>query len=106
MIGDLVDRVAVGLDHAVLRSQHGKIAESAELRELGPEARRVPALFTHGTQDPVVPMVPVRAQAQALKEAGLDLEWREFAKAHTVAGEAEIWVIRDFLTRHLGPGAA
>jgi phospholipase/carboxylesterase len=74
------------------------------LRELGPEARRVPALFTHGTQDPVVPMVPVRAQAQALKDAGLDLEWREFAKAHTVAGEAEISVIRDFLTRHLGSG--
>ena len=72
------------------------------LRELGPEARRVPALFTHGTQDPVVPMMPVRAQAQALKEAGLDLEWREFPKAHTVAGEAEISVIRDFLTRHLG----
>ncbi len=72
------------------------------LRELGPEARRVPALFTHGTHDPVVPMVPVRGQAQTLKEAGLNLEWREFPKAHTVAGEAEISVIREFLTRHLG----
>jgi hypothetical protein len=37
-----------------------------------------------------------------LKEAGLNLEWREFAKAHTVAGEPEIRLIRDFLTRHLG----
>ena len=72
------------------------------LRELGPEARSVPALFTHGTQDPVVPMVPVRAQARAIQEAGLALEWCEFPKAHTVAGEPEIRQIRDFLIRHLG----
>jgi phospholipase/carboxylesterase len=72
------------------------------LRELGPEARQVPALFTHGTHDPVVPMVPVRGQAQALQQAGLALEWCEFPKAHTVAGEPEIRRIRDFLSRHLG----
>jgi len=72
------------------------------LRELGPDARSVPALFTHGTHDPVVPMAPVREQARALQEAGLSLEWREFSKAHTVAGEPEIRLIRDFLTRHLG----
>jgi phospholipase/carboxylesterase len=72
------------------------------LRELGPEARQVPALFTHGTQDAVVPLVPVRGQAQTLKDAGLNLEWREFPKAHTVAGEPEVQLIREFLTRHLG----
>jgi predicted esterase len=47
-------------------------------------------------------MVPVRGQAQTLKEAGLNLEWREFPKAHTVAGEPEVQLIREFLTRHLG----
>lgn len=72
------------------------------LRELAPEARQVPALFTHGTHDPIVPMVPVRGQAQALQQAGLPLEWCEFPKAHTVAGEPEIRRIREFLTRHLG----
>jgi phospholipase/carboxylesterase len=73
------------------------------LNELAPEARKVPALFTHGTRDPIVPIAPVREQAKRLKEAGLDLEWREFDKPHTVAGEPEVRLIREFLTRHLGP---
>jgi phospholipase/carboxylesterase len=76
------------------------------LAELGPGAPSVPALFTHGRQDPVVPMIPVRGQAERLKSAGLDLEWREFDKPHTVAGEAEIGLVRGFLARHLGPTPA
>jgi len=81
----------------------GYIHEPAVLLgELGPEAKSVPALFTHGTRDPIVPMLPVRGQAEQLKAAGLDLTWREFEKVHTVAGEPEVAVIREFLVRHLG----
>jgi phospholipase/carboxylesterase len=66
-------------------------------RELGPAARAQRVLVTHGTLDPLVPVAPVRAQIQELRRAGLDIAWREFAKEHTIAGEAELAVVRDFV---------
>ncbi len=72
------------------------------LGELSPEAKRQPALFTHGTRDPLIPIAPVRAQAEQLRAGGLDLTWREFDKVHTVAGEPELAVIRAFLTGSMG----
>ncbi len=76
------------------------------LAELGPEALSVPSLFTHGTQDPLIPIEPVRKQVEQLQDAGLSIIWKEFKKAHTVAGEPEIAFIRDFLQRHLGKTTA
>jgi phospholipase/carboxylesterase len=75
--------------------------EAALLAELGPHAREVPALFTHGTRDPIIPLAPVREQVRLLQSAGLDLTWQEFDKAHTIAGTVEIERIRDFLNRRL-----
>jgi len=54
-------------------------------------------LFTHGTQDPLIPCAAARGQVEQLKSAGLDITWREFEKAHTIAGEEEINLVRDFL---------
>ncbi|MFO1499467.1 MAG: serine esterase [Verrucomicrobiota bacterium] len=54
-------------------------------------------LLTHGTHDPLIPIGPVRTQVDQLKAAGLHIEWREFAKEHTIAGDAELAVIRDFI---------
>jgi predicted esterase len=34
-----------------------------------------------------------------LKKAGADIEWHEFVKAHTIAGESELQVIRNFLEK-------
>jgi hypothetical protein len=34
-----------------------------------------------------------------LKAAGLHIEWHELAKAHTIAGEVELAMIRDFVQR-------
>jgi phospholipase/carboxylesterase len=65
--------------------------------ELSQVARRQHLLVTHGFMDPLIPFAGVRAQIQLLKEAGLQIEWHEFAKAHTIAGEQEIKVIRDFI---------
>ena len=45
---------------------------------------------THGPFDPIIPFDPVREQIQKLKSAGLKAEWREFPKAHTIHGGAEI----------------
>lgn len=70
------------------------------LAERSPVARQVPALFTHGTRDPLISCRQVKAeQVDPLVAAGLDLTWQEFDKVHTVAGEPELRVIREFLHR-------
>ncbi len=68
------------------------------LGALSPVARQQRFLLTHGTDDPLLPIAPVREQVQLLKSAGLDLQWREFQKAHTIAGEEELDVIRSFVS--------
>lgn len=69
------------------------------LKELSPAAMRQHFLFTHGTQDPLIPFAEVRKQVDLLKAAGLQIEWHEFVKAHTIAGEEELEVIRQFIRR-------
>ena|SRR5579862_4066280 len=67
------------------------------IHELSPVAREQRFLITHGTHDPLIPIGPVRAQIGLLKSAGLKIEWHEFAKEHTIAGEDEIELIRTFI---------
>jgi phospholipase/carboxylesterase len=67
------------------------------LKELSPVARQQRLLMTHGTADPVIPIERVRPQIPPLKAAGLNVEWREFAKVHTIQGETELAVIREFV---------
>jgi len=66
------------------------------LQELSPAAMQQRLLVTHGTFDPLVPFDKVRGQVRLLKAAGLNVEWREFAKPHTIV-EDELAVIRDFV---------
>jgi phospholipase/carboxylesterase len=73
------------------------------LGELGPEARSIPILMTHGTFDPLIPFEPARQQVRDLESAGLRIEWHEFAKDHTIAGEPELAVIRGFVAAQLAP---
>lgn len=68
------------------------------LREKSPVAERQRFLLTHGAYDPLIPIAPVREQVRRLQAAGLDIEWHEFAKEHTIAGETELAVIRKFVT--------
>jgi len=65
--------------------------------ELSPVARQQRFLVTHGFQDPIVPFLGTRKQINLLKSAGLNISWHEFVKAHNIAGEAELAVIRDFI---------
>ena len=67
------------------------------LRDLTPVARSQRLLITHGHFDPLLPFAEVRDQVARLKSAGLDVDWREYPKEHTVYGEEEIADIRDFL---------
>jgi phospholipase/carboxylesterase len=71
------------------------------LTELSPVAREQRVLMTHGPHDPLVPFVEVKQQAENLQKAGLKVEWHEFPKAHTIAGEAELSVIRKFVQARL-----
>jgi phospholipase/carboxylesterase len=59
--------------------------------------RALKELFTHGSMDPLIPFPAVKAQVKKLQAEGLRIEWHEFAKEHTIAGEAELKVIRDFV---------
>ena len=75
------------------------------LREASPVLKEQQFLMTHGTQDPMIPIGPVRAQIATLKAAGLNIEWHEFVKEHTIAGEQELAVIRSFILKQLNmPG--
>lgn len=77
----------------------GYVHEPARLlQELSPVAKEQRMLFTHGTQDPLIPCAEVRQQVDGLKAAGLNITWREFAKVHTIAGDEELDVIRDFVS--------
>jgi phospholipase/carboxylesterase len=67
------------------------------LKELSPVAFEQRLLITHGTLDPMVPFAEVREQVRMLKAAGIKVEWHEFVKPHTIAGEQEMEVIRKFV---------
>jgi phospholipase/carboxylesterase len=69
------------------------------LEELSPVAMKQRLLITHGTLDPIVPFAVTREQVNQLKASGLKVEWHEFVKPHTIAGEMEMEVIREFIRR-------
>ncbi len=76
----------------------GYVFEPEQLvKQLAPQALEQRFLLTHGTQDPLIQIGRVRPQIEILRKAGLKLDWREFAKAHTIAGESEVNVVRDFV---------
>ena len=73
------------------------------IKELSAAALQQRFLITHGTRDGLIPLKPVREQIAALKSAGMNIDWREFAKEHTIAGEEELSVIREFVRKSYPP---
>jgi phospholipase/carboxylesterase len=69
------------------------------LKELSLVAREQRLLISHGPFDPVIPFEPVREQANTLKAAKLRVDWQQFPKGHTIYGEDEISVIREFVQK-------
>jgi phospholipase/carboxylesterase len=67
------------------------------IKEMPAMAVQQRILMTHGTADPMIPIVKPRAQIPFLKASGINVTWREFAKAHNIAGEPEIALIREFV---------
>jgi len=67
------------------------------VRDLTPVARSQRLLITHGLFDPILPFAQVQAQVRQLQAAGLNVQWNEFPKEHTIHGTEEIAVIREFV---------
>ena len=67
------------------------------VKELSPVAMQQRLLITHGMLDPLIPFAMAREHVNILKSAGMHVEWHEFVKPHTIAGEEEIEVIRNFV---------
>ena len=67
------------------------------LRDLTPVARTQRLLVTQGRFDPLLPFAEVREQIQRLQAAGINVEWREYPKEHTIHGAEEIAAIREFV---------
>lgn len=64
----------------------------------------LPVLIAHGSEDEVVPVTYARRARRQLEEAGLEVEYHEYAMGHQVVME-EVEVVRGFLERVLGASA-
>lgn len=74
----------------------------------GPNERSTAAesqrfLITHGTQDPLVPFAAVKSQVASIRKSGLHVQWHEFAKPHSIAGDEELHLIRHFVAEGYPP---
>lgn len=67
----------------------------------GSVVRQQQILMTHGRYDDVIPISSTRAQANALQEMDVQLEWREYDKAHGVDPYQELGDIRAWMTAHV-----
>ncbi len=72
------------------------------LREMSPVAKDQRVLVTHGRQDSLIPFGDVKKQMAQLQAGGLQLDWHEFDKPHTII-EPEIALLRRFIE---GAGSA
>ena len=71
------------------------------LAEQSATAKEQHFLITHGLHDPLIPFAGAKAHFDQLAAAGMKIEWHAFPKEHTIHGEAEVRVIREFVLRRL-----
>ena len=69
------------------------------LKEQSPVAKDQHFLITHGTYDPLIPISETKKGYDFASRQGLQIDWVEFPKDHTIQGEAELKVIHEFLCR-------
>ena len=66
-------------------------------KEVPPEIMKANWLVTHGTADDVLPVEHTRAQMKALKAAGFNIDYREYAKGHTIDQRSELPYLKEWL---------
>ncbi|WMJ70597.1 dienelactone hydrolase family protein [Stenotrophomonas sp. 24(2023)] len=64
------------------------------------DAVDAPVFMAHGSGDPVIPQAVGAHSAQALRDAGLDVQWHSYPMAHQVCAE-EIQALGDWLQQRL-----
>ncbi len=73
------------------------------ITELSLVAKEQKILFTLGTFDPLIPAEKVKGQLNLLrKDGGMQIQSEELPKEHTLAGEEELSLIRDFISAARG----
>ena len=73
------------------------------ITELSPVAKEQKILFTLGTYDPLIPAEKVKGQLNQLRQdGGLQIQSEELPKEHTITGEEELSLIRDFISAARG----
>jgi phospholipase/carboxylesterase len=69
----------------------------ALLLEMNPDVNHGDWLITHGTDDEILPVEKIRAQIQLLNDRGFKVDYREYAKPHTIDVERELPEIREWI---------
>jgi phospholipase/carboxylesterase len=67
------------------------------LRDLNPEVNAGNWLVTHGTADDILPVEKTRAQIQTLLDGGFKIDYREYAKTHSIDEQRELPEIRQWM---------
>lgn len=69
--------------------------------EASPAALSGEWLITHGREDDVLPIERTRSQMQFLKQAGFNLDYREYSKAHTLDSDYEMPYLREWIQQRM-----
>jgi phospholipase/carboxylesterase len=70
----------------------------------GSAMKQQQVLMTHGLYDGVIPITATRRIKDRLLALGVPLDWREYAKDHSVDPLRELGDLRAFLTRRIAAG--
>lgn len=65
--------------------------------EMHPQALKQHWLITHGMYDPLLPPEKTKAQVDKLVAAGLNIEWHEFGKDHSIDPYKEVPLLRSWI---------
>jgi phospholipase/carboxylesterase len=71
----------------------------------GAAGKKQDILMTHGTDDPLIPIRFARQIKDRLVKLGVAIDWREYAKVHTLDPVRELPDIRAWLERRMRAGA-
>ena len=71
------------------------------INELSPLANNQKFLITHGTTDPLLPLKKTKSHIDQLITAGVNIQWEAFEKEHTIQGETEMSVVRNFVKKNM-----
>ncbi len=72
------------------------------LADQAPTAKEQKFLITHGTMDPMVPFSMAKNRFEQLTHGGIQIDWHSLPKEHTIDGEPEMKIIRDFVVEAHG----